>query len=63
MYSMHPHFGLVRYTVLTLGLVDDILKTLLILKVTRTRNSSLTDPRHFGKEKYLQKHPHLDNKQ
>lgn len=26
MYSIDPHFGFIRYTVLTLGLVDDILK-------------------------------------
>lgn len=63
MYSIHPYFRFIKYAVLTLELVDRILKTLLILKVMHIRNSALTDPRHFGKEKNLQKQPHLNNKQ
>lgn len=62
-YSICLHVGFVRYAVLTLGLVDGVLKTLLILKVMHTRNSSLTDPRHFGKLKYLQQQLPLNNKQ
>lgn len=41
-YVFHtPHFGFTRHAVLTLGLVDCVLKTLLILKVVHTRKSSL----------------------
>lgn len=58
-YSIHPYFGFIIYTVLTLLSVSGILKTLLIFKVMPTK--TLTDPKHFGKEKYLLKQPRFNN--
>lgn len=63
MHSIHPHFGFIRCAALTLRLGGDILSALLIQIAVPTRDSKVTNPRCFGKQKYTQKQPYLNNKQ